>query len=224
MESSGYSKYYLKDIADIVGFNWKNRNILYDRKTVRVNMFILSPDLVTLYQDGPIGPTQFAIIPKEKVTLKREFLSFIFESGMFYAHLSAKQGQVKALVTTEQDLSNFDVPLPSNDIQLLIAKQQAAFEWAKQNIDDGYRYSGLRAATYDEIRQIVAYELYYPKKFQSMNIHPLKALMGIAEFLDDPQSLFNILLFERPEMMDQVKRFRSFIHHPQESYHELENQ
>lgn len=214
MEATIYSKSLLKDIADIEGFKWKNRYIRYDnRNSVRVNRFILSPDLVTSHYEGPIPPTQFVIIPKNKTSLKREFLSFIFESGIFYAHLEARQGKnAPALVATEFDLLTFDVPLPTPDLQLLICKQQAAFEWAKNNINDGYRYSGLRMATYDEIRHIVAYELYYPNKTRLMNIHPLKALYGIADALDDPKGLFDVLLFERPEMMEQIKRFRSYIH------------
>ncbi|MDE6750035.1 MAG: hypothetical protein K2K21_13385 [Lachnospiraceae bacterium] len=212
MESTVYSKHHLNEIADIKGFTIKNVNIQYDRNTVRVNKLILGPDCVTSYTEGPIAPTQFAIIPKKNACLKREFLSFIFESGMFYAYLSARQGKKSvALETSESDLKSFDVPIPTTEIQLLIIKQQVAFEWAKRNINDGYKYSGLRMATYDDIRHILAYELYYPNQTQLMNIHPLKALSGIADILDDPQRLFEILLFERQEMMEQVKRFRSYI-------------
>lgn len=212
MESSAYSKYHLKEIADVKGFTMKNTNIRYDKNIIRVNRFIPGPDCVTSHTEGPIAPTQFAIIPKENTSLKREFLSFIFESGMFYAYLSARQGKkAVALETSESDLMSFDVPIPTTEIQLLIVKQQVAFEWAKRNINDGYKYSGLRMATYDEIRHILAYELYYPNQAQLMNIHPLKVLSKIADILDDPQILFETLLFERPEMMEQIKRFRSYI-------------
>lgn len=199
----------LGEIADIInlrsGINYNMQSGL-----LAVRRVVSSPDSVTLRINGQTPSSALGIIVHDDVEIIEDYVKFLLDSGVFYAEIMEKKGNRRPLHILKSDLEYFEIPLIDLRIQSALSKLELAWEMSINAISP-FRYAGLRTAMFDEIRHVAAMELFFPERMHALNIYSIDALLEIDDYLAFPNELFNHLMLDQPEIMNQIKRFRSIV-------------
>lgn len=203
--------YRLQDLADVIGSRFKSLNAPSDELILCVHRSVTSPTDTTTFVKDSIPTSVFGIVIKKGKPLLEDYLKFTLDSGVLFACLGGKVGSKTRIFILKRELESYSIPLPALPTQQLIGKLEKAWEWSKADSQKEFKYAELRTAIFDEIRHLLAYELYFPESIHKNNIYPLLALSEIEDNLSNPEKLFLDLMFEQPKIMDCINRFRSIV-------------
>jgi hypothetical protein len=202
-------KYNSKEVIDIIR---GSVSATVDKDVVRLRKFIGAEEMfITSKGEGPLFTTEYGLKPKNPRLLLIDYLRFLYDSGAFKAHiLSGHPTWFKGHVAiTLSNLYSYELSIVDLHYQSLIAQLENCYYASKEMLSSEDRYSGLRMATIDEIRHLIAVQLYYQEALEAAGIRPIEALEDVAEYLDDPRHLFEILAYSDTNILNQVKKFRA---------------
>lgn len=201
----------LKEFADIIGFRTGRFEYHLPEELLAVRRVINSPEDITLRIKDKIPASVWGISIHEDAPLLEDYVKFLLDSGVFYASMLEKKNHRTPLHILKLDLGYYEIPIIDMNIQLALSNLETDWEWARKELGSDFRYASLRAALFDEIRHLIAIELHFPERMHALNIHSVDALMEIEDKLSSPDSLFFHLTLDQPEIMSQIKRFRSIV-------------
>lgn len=201
----------LGEVVEVIGFRSHNLLSPIQKDMLGIHRFIIDADHITYRIKNIIPPTIWALNLDNAFPLLEDYLKFLFDSGIFYTRMIDIKGSHLPIHVLKSDLLSYKIPIVKLDIQIAISKLEQAWEWSKENINTEFKYSGLRVALLDEIKHLIAIELYFPEKLHELNIKAIDSLMDFEGLSLHPEQLFYKLILDQPSIMSQIKRFRTII-------------